>query len=337
VVSLKKKYIPSDREAAPDTFSQFVVSPYTIPKRVVDRKVAETKLNKLHSENLLAIYDVVLDIEQERQLNPDRIAIPIMRQIIRFTQLMPADSIGLRDKYCESRWKAIKFLEKIGVVHDVNPLEGNHRWETYIELQPDLSEFPKFYDTVRTEYSRRTGAKSAGGIEKALAHTPTKVSAIHGKEHNTLDAPALATLICSRFCLVARQLQERHDGRSTLQIEDEYDVQDLLHSLLRLHFDDIRPEEWTPSYAGGSARMDFLLKAEQIVIEAKIARPGRDAKKISDELIVDAARYKEHPDCRMLVCFVYDPEKVITNPRGVESDLRKSSGPRLQVIAIIAP
>ena len=28
----------------------------------------------------------------------------------------------------------------------------------------------------------------------------------------------------------------------------------------------IRPEEWTPSYAGKSARMDFLLKGEGIVI-----------------------------------------------------------------------
>ena len=28
-------------------------------------------------------------------------------------------------------------------------------------------------------------------------------------------------------------------------------------------FDDIRPEEYTPSYAGGSSRIDFLLKDEK--------------------------------------------------------------------------
>jgi hypothetical protein len=55
--------------------------------------MAEIKLQELHTENLLAILDVLLDIQQESQLNPDRIAIPIMRQIIRFSQLMPADSI----------------------------------------------------------------------------------------------------------------------------------------------------------------------------------------------------------------------------------------------------
>ncbi|MEI6002257.1 hypothetical protein H3V53_35580 [Paraburkholderia bengalensis] len=35
---------------------------------------------------------------------------------------------------------------------------------------------------------------------------------------------------------------------------DEYDVQDLLHGVLHLEFDDIRPEEWCPSYAGTGTR-----------------------------------------------------------------------------------
>ncbi|HWW17188.1 MAG TPA: nucleotide-binding protein [Candidatus Saccharimonadales bacterium] len=149
--------------------------------------MAEIKLNELHSDNLLAIYDVLLDIEQERQLNPDLIAIPIMRQIIRFKQLMPADSIGLRDKYCESRWKAVKFLERVGVVHDVNPLEGNHRWETHIELQPNSTEFPKFYEAVQTEYSRRAGAKPAGRVEEVMADAATKVFVIHGRDLRLRD------------------------------------------------------------------------------------------------------------------------------------------------------
>jgi hypothetical protein len=75
--------------------------------------------------------------------------------------------------------------------------------------------------------------------------------------------------ICNRFHLVCRRLRTRYSDRPTIEIEDEYDVQDLLHALLHLHFDDIRREEWTPSYAGGSSRVDFLLKSEQIVIEVK--------------------------------------------------------------------
>ena len=65
--------------------------------------------------------------------------------------------------------------------------------------------------------------------------------------------------IFTRFRQVANQLTRRHNGRETLCIQDEYDVQDLLRALLSLYFDDVRPEEWTPSYAGSSLRSDFLI------------------------------------------------------------------------------
>ncbi|MCW5199994.1 DUF2321 domain-containing protein, partial [Desulfobulbus sp. F1] len=63
--------------------------------------------------------------------------------------------------------------------------------------------------------------------------------------------------ICNRIALVIRQLRIRHDGRPAHDVEDEYDLQDLLHALLHLFFDDVRAEECTPSYAGKAARMDF--------------------------------------------------------------------------------
>jgi len=130
--------------------------------------------------------------------------------------------------------------------------------------------------------------------------------------------------ICSRFHLVARQLRTRYDERQTLHVGDEYDVQDLLHTLLTLYFDDIRPEEWTPSYAGGSSRMDFLLKKERIVIEVKKTRKGLGAKQVGEQLLVDIQKYKQHPDCKTLLCFVYDPEARISNPKGIEADLNKT-------------
>lgn len=142
--------------------------------------------------------------------------------------------------------------------------------------------------------------------------------------------------ICSRFNLVARQLRSRYNGRPTLEISDEYDVQDLLHTLLRLFFDDIRPEEVTPSYAGGSSRMDFLLRDESIVIEVKKTRNGLGAKEIGSQLIDDIARYKAHPSCSTLVCFVYDPEGFIINPIGLENDLNGAEG-ELSVKVIIMP
>ena len=140
------------------------------------------------------------------------------------------------------------------------------------------------------------------------------------------DANKVIENILSKFHLVVREISERHEGRPTLEIADEYDVQDLLHGLLRLYFEDIRPEEWTPEYAGASAKIDFLLKKEQIAIEVKKTRKGLGKKKLGEQLIVDIAHYQKHPDCKTLYCFIYDPEERISNPHGFESDLSGKHG-----------
>lgn len=135
------------------------------------------------------------------------------------------------------------------------------------------------------------------------------------------DAHRVIESILSRFHLVAKEISERHESRPTLTINDEYDVQDLLEGLLRIYFDDIRPEQWTPEYAGSSARIDFLLKQEQIAIEVKKTRKGLGKKELGNELIIDIAHYEKHPDCKTLYCFIYDPEERISNPIGLEKDL----------------
>ena len=131
--------------------------------------------------------------------------------------------------------------------------------------------------------------------------------------------------ILERFHLIVRQLELRHENRPTLNIRDEYDVQDLLHALLRLHFDDIRPEEWTPSYASGSSRMDFILNEHDIVIEVKKTSARTKTQNLANELIIDINRYKAHSKLKVLICFIYDPEGRISNPRGVEQDLSKKT------------
>ena len=143
--------------------------------------------------------------------------------------------------------------------------------------------------------------------------------------------------IFSKFYPIVRKLRQRYNGGETLDVSDEYDVQDLLNALLVLYFDDIRPEEWTPSYAGKSARMDFLLKKEKIVVEVKMTRKDLTDKKIGDQLIVDIERYKGHPDCDTLICFIYDPEGRITNSHALSGDLQSQSRDDLKVIVIVEP
>ncbi|WP_296228699.1 hypothetical protein [Ralstonia sp. UBA689] len=64
-------------------------------------------------------------------------------------------------------------------------------------------------------------------------------------------------------------------------------------------FDDVRPEEWTPSYAGGASRVDFLLPEIEAVVEIKKMRSGLSARQLGEQLIVDIARYKKHPTCEI--------------------------------------
>lgn len=149
-----------------------------------------------------------------------------------------------------------------------------------------------------------------------LAHSVTAQTM--ATEHAELD---LIINILNKFPAFCRQLKKRYNDRTPLEINDEYDVQDLVHALLLLHFDDIRPEEGSPSFAGSSSRQDFLLKKEKIVIEVKKTRRFLRANKIGEELLIDMARYRAHPDCETLVCFVYDPEGWVTNPKGVIDDL----------------
>lgn len=82
--------------------------------------------------------------------------------------------------------------------------------------------------------------------------------------------------------------------------------------------------------------MDFLLKDEKIVVEAKKTRPGLGSNELGAELLVDIEKYKEHPDCKVLFCFIYDPEWRISNPHGLEADLRREDE-AIKVEALIIP
>lgn len=129
--------------------------------------------------------------------------------------------------------------------------------------------------------------------------------------------------IFMRFRKVAVQLSRRYNGRDTIKITDEYDVQDLLHSLLSLYYDDIRPEEWTPSYAGSSVRIDFVIPEIKTVIEVKKTRDSMTDKRLSEELIIDIEKYQKHPDCERIYCFVYDPDTILRNPAAIKKDLEE--------------
>jgi predicted nucleotide-binding protein len=139
------------------------------------------------SDNLLAVYDVLLDIRQETQMSGARINVPVFRSMIRFSQLFPMDSIPMRDKYCEIRWKAMKFLESKGVVSSLEPLDASHRWETRIEMDVNNARASEVLVAVKTEYEKRIPPPAAQSLNPNPMPKPTeqnikaKVFVVHGR------------------------------------------------------------------------------------------------------------------------------------------------------------
>lgn len=143
----------------------------------------------------------------------------------------------------------------------------------------------------------------------------------------TATEPILRVLrVLDRFPRVARQFRDRYGGREALLMDDEHDVQYLLHALLLIDFEDVRPEEVAPSQGGSSSRIDFLLHPEEIAVETKMTRSGLHNKQLSSEINDDVGKYEKHPSPKTLVCFVYDPGYLIRNPKGFERDHTRAVG-----------
>jgi len=196
-----------------------------------------------------------------------------------------------------------------------------------------IKKVPRNSKSISGGYSAAEYAKQM----EVLRNTKKILSRLQSTEAEENNSLKILENLFLKFNAVTTQLTKRHNNEETLVIKNEYDVQDLLHSLLKLFFDDIRPEEYTPSYGGGSKRMDFLLKREKIVIETKITGDKHQDKEITKELIEDIATYKTHPDCKVLACFIYDPGFYIKNPIGLEDDLEQQSTDELQVLIFIYP
>lgn len=116
-------------------------------------------------------------------------------------------------------------------------------------------------------------------------------------------------------------VQRRRQGHTALTLADEYDLQDATETALRLLYDDIRPEERNPSYAGRSSTQDFLLYEVKTMVEIKVTRPGRGNVAIRDEIVIDSEIYRAHPDVERMVFVVYDIAATIRNPSGFEQAL----------------
>jgi hypothetical protein len=134
----------------------------------------------------------------------------------------------------------------------------------------------------------------------------------------------LETLL-RRLHRVVRQLRVRHDDRPPFRVADIMDLEDLLRALLPLHFDDIRPQARTPSYAANT-RTDFLLARERIVVMAKFVRTDQRESQLAAQLQEDAAYYRAAGTCRTLVAYLHDPEGLLREPQALAAAFTSAEG-----------
>lgn len=246
---------------------------------------------------------------------------------------MKKQTLEERFKALEQDYKAVistKYIEHSPLSHRDETYVDSGKYKNWIARVKKLiedsygkqSDYYNDFNSVNSSWSTnyntliRSFKPLFDAARDDLAHsiintdTPVESSALN-----------LVLNILNRFPAFVRQLKRRHNGRAPLEVNDEYDVQDMIYALLTLHFNDIRAEEYTPSFAGAGSRQDFLLKKERIVIEVKKTRESLGAGKVGGELLIDMARYRTHQDCDMLILFVYDPDCYINNPLGVKTDL----------------
>lgn len=132
--------------------------------------------------------------------------------------------------------------------------------------------------------------------------------------------------VIDAFPKSAAVLSKRKRERPPFTIRDEYDVQDLFHSLVQSVVPDIVEEDPAPKVAGHSARLDFTSKATKMGFEMKHVKDANHAKKVREEILLDERTYQEHPYVETVIAFVSDPERHIPLPErtAFESDLSQS-------------
>lgn len=130
------------------------------------------------------------------------------------------------------------------------------------------------------------------------------------------DTQLILTL-CKRIPHTARILENRsRKGKVAYTITDEYDVQDLLHGLIRAYVKYSVQEEPLGKVAGTSSRADIAIEDLGILIEVKYVHGPKDQARIVKDLTFDQELYTQWNPLKALICLIYnscdlqDPESM---------------------------
>lgn len=198
--------------------------------------------------------------------------------------------------------------------------------------------YPKEKDTVRFQHlveELRTSLQSDFIFDEMIGILKA-VKTIETIPQN-IDVDELIYKICNNFNRFDINIKRRYNNRNTIEIQDEYDLQDSLFAILKLFIEDIRKEDYVPSYCGKNSRVDFFIPELKVAIETKMTNNNLKDKEIGEQLLIDIGRYKGNPNIKKVIFFIYDKNAFITNPHGILKDIEKMSTNELEIKVYISP
>lgn len=201
--------------------------------------------------------------------------------------------------------------------------------EQYYPKDKDTSRFQYLVNELRTSLDSEYIFDEMIGILEAVKTIKTT--------KKDMDIENIIYKICNNFNRFDTNIKRRYNGRVTLEINDEYDLQDSLLAILKLFIEDIRKEDYVPSYGGGNSRVDFFIPDLKTAIETKMTNKHLKDKEIGDQLLIDIGRYRGNPEIKKVIFFIYDKNTFISNVYGIINDIEKMSTDELEIKVYISP
>src|SRR5690606_21785637 len=105
-------------------------------------------------------------------------------------------------------------------------------------------------------------------------------------------------------------IKNRRKDHPNFEIEDEYDVQDILYVILKSVFPNLRDEDAIGKVGAKTTKIDLIIREERILVEVKmIKEKDSNETHFIEQLKADFESYHKCKWLRKLFCFVYDPYK----------------------------
>lgn len=267
----------------------------------------------------------------------EKITVPAYRQVKAIIPLKPDIRIetdwekGIRYLHQKDRSEAIDMpmSKDIGSIIDIiNKFKSENKAPSFICYSNDDGQELHYY--IPIEFFEKIFHE----IEKKLSDF---ISYLYmGQKKAELDFEEPLMRVLNNFHHAAIKYNSRHGGKPGIVIENEYDVQDLLHILLIPYYSTIKPEEYTTTMAGKSHRIDFLSIADRTGLEIKFIT-NENKTKISDQISADKDGYSKDNRIDNIYFFLYDPNYLIADRNTYKQDLEQNQPPKITIKIIIKP